>query len=542
MPLVDAATLDGARLHTDVCIIGGGPAGIVVATELVEEGHEVVVLEAGFQTHDLHRVRDLPRTAAGHAYGSQADTRGRNRGMPYFPLRMSRVRGIGGSTRALKNHGLRSRPLDPIDFEPIVGEGWPLPYGEFASYLAEASSYCGIPGNDLSWEAWNPQFSEDHRAELAMVGFRHGPRETFQLSGIRACESERQRWITSAAATGFEVDATGHITGVRVAARSRTSFTVEARYVVLASGGIDNARLLLANEPLLEHMGPAADHVGRYFMEHLHYVAGHLIPNSPEAGAQIARCFQAQDGQDPWLIASDSVVRAEGLARTAFAAVPSYASSLNPGVSALGRILRSVPYGPFDRSLWSDEVRTALRGATKIPAGAAEQLNPSVSRNVFAVTSMSEQTPNPASRITLSDRKDRTGLRLPVLDWKLSELDISSARRSAELLGDELAAAGLGEFVPAWNVRDGRFPAVTGGWHHMGTTRMSTRASQGVVDANCGVHGVPNLFVAGSSVFRTGGFANPTLSLVALSIRLARHIAQDSTTDRQTPRIRRHAH
>jgi choline dehydrogenase-like flavoprotein len=532
MTLCDGATLAGEGLRTDVCIIGGGPAGVVVATELVKAGHDVVVLEAGSQSHDLHQIRDLPRSVSGHVRGSQRDTRGRNRGLPYYPLRLSRVRGIGGSTRALKAHGLRSRPLDAIDFEPVFGEGWPFPYQEFASYLAQAGWYCGLTGQDLSWDAWNPPFGLNRRAELSMIGFRHGPRETFRLRGLQACGSEGQRWVTSAAATGFEVDAAGHIDRVRVTTRSQESFTVEARYVVLATGGIDNARLLLANESLLEHMGPAADNVGRNFMEHLHYIAGFLVPSSAEAGAEIVRAFRAAAGQDPWLTAGDAVVRTEGLARTAFVAVPAYASSLNPGVDALGRIVRSVPYGPFDRSLWSDELRSVLRGAGKIPSGIAERLNRSVPRDAFAVAAMSEQTPNPASRVTLSDRLDSTGLRLPVLDWRLNELDIGSAQRSADLLGSELAAAGLGEFVPASNRRGGRFPAVTGGWHHMGTTTMSVRPSDGVVDSNCRVHGVPNLFIAGSSVFPTGGFANPTLSLVALSIRLAQHLATSFAADR----------
>jgi hypothetical protein len=272
-------------------------------------------------------------------------------------------------------------------------------------------------------------------------------------------------------------------------------------------------------------------------MEHLHYVAGHLVPSGAAAREEIALSFRTRTELDTWLTASNAVVRAEGLARTAFAAVPAYASSINPGVGALGRILRSLPYGPFDRSLWSHEIQTILRGAGKIPRGFAEQLNPSVPRDAFAVTAMSEQTPNPASRITLSDRRDRTGVRLPVLEWKLNEHDIGSARRSIELLGNELAAAGLGDFVPASNEHGGRLPPVTGGWHHMGTTKMSTRASNGVVDPNCRVHGVPNLFIAGSSVFPTGGFANPTLSLVALAIRLAHHLGRGSRTDEPAPQM-----
>jgi len=526
MSLLDGDTLEGSRLRADFCVIGGGPAGIVVASELANAGYEVVVVEAGTRFYDRHRIQNLFRSVAGHARGAQADTRGSNRGLPYFPLRMSRVRGVGGSTQALKTHGLRSRPLDAIDFEPRLNAGWPLPYDEFTSFLDEAATYCGIPEATILWNASSMPIVPGCASELTVVGFRHGSRDAFGRQGAEAANSIRQRWIISAAATDFFVDTTGHITHVQVNTRSGASFTVEARHVVLAAGGIDNARLLLANQSLLEPMGPAADHTGRYFMEHLHYVAGHLMPDGPDARWEIYRLFNdhGTDELETWLTVGDSTVRAKSLARSVFAAVPAYAGSLDAGVNALGRVLRAVPYGPFDRSLWRHEVGEIFRGATKIPGAIVEQLNPSAARECFAVAAMSEQTPNRSSRITLSDRRDRTGLRLPVLEWRLNEIDIESARHSAEVLGHYFAAAGLGEFVPTWAEADRRPPVFTGGWHHMGTTRMSTHPTDGVVDPDGRVHGVPNLYIAGSSVFPTGGFANPTLSLVALSIRLARHL------------------
>jgi choline dehydrogenase-like flavoprotein len=526
MPVLDGQTLNGVTLRADVCVIGGGPAGIVVAEELSDSGWDVVVIEAGERSYDLHQVRNTPHAVVSHLRGPQAEARGLNRGIPYYPLRMSRVRGIGGSTLALKRHGLRSRPLDAIDFEPIFSGGWPMQYEEFASYLEEAAVYCGIPGRDISWDARSPFFDNRQSNGLSMVGFRHGSRDAFVRYGTRAMESEGQRWVTSASATGFDVDASGHVTAVRAITRSQASFSVEAQAVVVACGGIDNACILLANEQLLSCMGEAADNVGRSFMEHLHYVAGYVIPNGRAAYQEIAHVFDSDDGQDPWLTISDSAVRAEGLARTVYEAVPAYVSSVDPSVSALGRLGRSLPYGPFDRSLWLQELQTALRGGVKIPRSIGDRLSPSVERTCFAVTAMSEQTPNPRSRITLSHRPDRTGLRLPVLEWRLDDFDLKSARRSAELLAGGIASADLGEFVSVWDRPGDREPVFTGGWHHMGTTMMSRKPSDGVVDPNAAVHGVPNMFIAGSSIFPTGGFANPTLSLVALSIRLARHISR----------------
>ena len=526
MPELDGQTFDGVTLRTDVCVIGGGPAGIVVATELSDSGWDVVVIEAGDRSPDVHRVRNIPHAVVSHLRGPQSEARGLNRGIPYFPLRMSRVRGIGGSTLALKRHGLRSRPLDAIDFEPIFAGGWPMQYGEFAPYLEEAAVYCGIPGKEHSWDAWSPFFGDHQSGGLSMLGFRHGSRDGFVRRGTRALESDSQRWMTSASATGFDVDASGRVTAVRAMTRSQGSFTVEAQAVVVACGGIDNARILLANEQLLSCMGEAAENVGRNFMEHLHYVAGYVIPKSRGAYEEIAHIFDPRDGQDPWLTISDSAVRAEGLSRTVYEAVPAYVGSVDPSVSALGRLGRSLPYGPFNRSLWSHELQTVLRGGVKIARSIRDRLSPSVERTCFAVTAMGEQTPNPRSRITLSNRLDRNGLPLPVLEWQLDDFDLKSARRSAELLGRGIASADLGEFVSVWERSEDRGPVLTGGWHHMGTTMMSRKASDGVVDPNGAVHGVPNLFIAGSSVFPTGGFANPTLSLVALSIRLARHISR----------------
>jgi choline dehydrogenase-like flavoprotein len=327
---------------------------------------------------------------------------------------------------------------------------------------------------------------------------------------------------------GFLTDATGHVTAVEARARSGAPMLVEARAFIIATGGIDNARLLLAAPEVLEIMGPAGNNVGRFFMEHLHYVAGHIVPSSARVFDEMTHFFGNKDGQERWLTASDTVVQRKRLTRTAYSAVPTYSGSLAPSVNALGRFARMFPYGPFDRELWMNEARTVLGGAGAIPGAMAERLRPSTARTHLAVAAMSEQSPNPDSRITLSTRRDRTGLPLPELDWRIARRDLESMQHSGEILGRAVVEAGLGEFVPSADSEHGRPPPLTGGWHHMGTTRMSAEAADGVVDQNCRVHGLENLYVAGSSVFPTSGFANPTLSLVALAVRLARHVASET--------------
>jgi choline dehydrogenase-like flavoprotein len=133
-----------------------------------------------------------------------------------------------------------------------------------------------------------------------------------------------------------------------------------------------------------------------------------------------------------------------------------------------------------------------------------------------------EQVPNPDSRLTLSDETDALGQRRLKLDWRFTELDWRTLRRSHEVIGMELGKGGLGRFRMDVSEIPNEWPEQTrGAHHHMGTTRMHDDPKQGVTDGNCRVHGVANLWIAGSSVFPTGGYANPTLTLVALAIRLA---------------------
>jgi choline dehydrogenase-like flavoprotein len=145
----------------------------------------------------------------------------------------------------------------------------------------------------------------------------------------------------------------------------------------------------------------------------------------------------------------------------------------------------------------------------------------------FHLMTRQEQAPNPDSRVTLSAEKDALGMPRAKLDWRMTELDKRSIRAFYQLLGTEIGRTGMGRVqIRDWLLDDDRtWPSsISGGWHHMGTTRMHADPRQGVVDVNCRVHGLGNLYVAGSSVYPTAGAANPTLTLVALSLRLSDHL------------------
>jgi choline dehydrogenase-like flavoprotein len=137
----------------------------------------------------------------------------------------------------------------------------------------------------------------------------------------------------------------------------------------------------------------------------------------------------------------------------------------------------------------------------------------------YVVVYFCEQPPDPASRVTLSHDTDRLGMNRLHLHWHIGDSVLRSLERLQAILRQRIEAAGIGRLEEAHDV-----PAFTDASHHMGTTRMSAAPGTGVVDTDCRVHGMENLYIAGSSVFPSAGYANPTLTIVALALRLAAHI------------------
>jgi choline dehydrogenase-like flavoprotein len=523
--IIDAETIEaGATLRADVCVLGAGPAGLSIAQELNALGLSVVVLEAGGVPYDRHDRRMWPHSFVDHIKGSQALTRGYSDGEPYFPLRMSRARGIGGSTNALKAHGLRARPLDPFDFESRSGASWPIDYEEVDQYVARAMTWCGLDG-DLHpgvWEA-SPAIPGDQRLERLTI--LDGPRDAFSGIAYDEATTSAVRMLTYAVAVDLKLRG-GTFDRVLCLTSGRRPFAVDADRCVVATGGIDNARILLASSEVLAAMGGSAENVGRYFMEHPHYAAGYILPSSPDAVEQINSLLQAPDGAETVVALHDDLVRENGLFRSVFELAPVYREAVDPGVRAAGSLMRIVPFGPFKGRGRADQIAAALRGSRSLVKATRARLAPSREKDAFALLTMSEQPSVASSRVRLSDRRDTSGLPLPILHWEVADEEFVSMRRTLRVVGDIVESNGLGEVRSIWDQGVTRPPVVHGGWHHMGTTRMTEDPNVGVVDRDCRVHGVEGLYVAGSSVFPTGGFVNPTLTLVALGLRLADHLGR----------------
>ena len=281
----------------------------------------------------------------------------------------------------------------------------------------------------------------------------------------------------------------------------RRPLRLTARLFVLCAGGIENARLLLASRSdRPAGLGNQNDLVGRYFMEHP-VVSGRLLPS--RRGTQLALYLWHRKPKATLLgglcLPRDVMAR-EQMLNVAF-------------------WLHTRKMDEFERSLYHS-ARELDAADSETPEAVAEPPG-------YSLQSIVEQAPNPDSRVLLAEEVDALGMPRVRLDWRLGALESHSLRRAYEWLGRELGRTGIGRVSFSLPEGDAWSELIEWGFHHMGTTRMHSDPRRGVVDPDCRVHGVPNLYVAGSSVFPTSGAANPTLTIVALALRLADHLRKE---------------
>ena len=542
--LTDSRTIpDGTQIQTDICIIGGGVAGLTLARELARHALDVWVLESGGIEHD-DKVQVL--------------SRGEISGLPYDPLDVTRLRRLGGTSHLWKldlpNGGIGARllPLDQIDFEARKGvpySGWPFTKRTLDPYYARAHEVCGLERDTYDPDHWEEPPGRPHLdatlSKLRTTIFQLGDRESFTGDIIRTLsEADKVTTAYYAQVTQVRLDeSNARVSEVQVARMDGgEGFSVSATVFVLATGGIENARLLLAwNRTHQDRLGNQHDLVGRFFMEHPKFRPESWLfvtSSDNELKKRIAFYLPHEAKGTPimgQLGASPELLRRE---QTLNFCASFHPRSFVPDVVTSLRSLRS---GAAVRKGWrmvGYQVKRLLTHLDQLPVVVQRRLRQRLRSSdeaardrfgAFVLQCVMEQCPNPESRVLLTERKDALGLNLPRLDWRLTELDRVAMDHAYRVVNEEVSRLGL---ATRRGDEDATIiPESFGfGHHHMGTTRMDPDARQGVVDEHCRVHGVKNLFVAGSSVFPTSGHANPTLTLIALAIRLADHIA-DTTRD-----------
>ena len=544
--IIDSRSLPANEtIETDVCIIGAGTAGITLAREFIGQEFKVCLLESGGLKPDQE---------------TQSLYWGKNIGHPYFSLDTARSRYFCGSsnrwwiTLGDNCFGARMRPLDEIDFEKrdcVPYSGWPFRKSHLEPFYERAQAICKIEPSTFDVNYWeNPEktprlpLNEDR---VKTVIFKFGSQEPFTNNYPQEV-IQAGNIVTHLYANAIEIetdDTTRTVTRLRVACLQGNKFSVSAKIFILAMGAIEIPRLLLlSNKKQSSGLGNQHDLVGKFFMEHLHFWSGIFVPTNQNIFKSTALYNNIHRINNVPILGklalSEELIHREKLLNYVTALVPTiamysslahvfYPSIVSESVRSF-RALRSQIFGGKLSKDVGKYLKNIINDIDNIKTTANHNIKRRLIRTFnkkkikfFRLESMSEQIPNPESRVILSTDCDLLGQNCVHLDWRLSPIDIQSAIRTQEILDQELRNAGLGRLYIELN--DETPPEViTGGWHHMGTTRMHVDPKRGVVDENCLVHGISNLFIAGPSVFPTSGYANPILTIVALTVRLAEHI------------------
>ncbi len=524
---IDCAREAPEAVTADVAIIGSGAAGQAAARRLLARGCSVVLIESGGFDHD-EAAADL--------------NRGDIVGQEYHPLEQSRLRFFGGTTAIW---GGRCAEPDAIDFERrdwVPHSGWPFGPAEIHAYMGEARALLGVGEVDTA-RLPRPALLQRLSSEELDVGWWSFDRvfDRFTIDRARDLQSD-PRCTLLIHATVREVMLAGDACSVErleVRTASGRAIDIRARHYVLAAGGIENPRILLASNSVAANgIGNAYDLVGRYFMEHPHGRGGRIVGRADWRWLS-AFAKRRVNGIEvaPALTPSEALQRREGLLNSSLTiAVRQPEAGSHPlAKRAYLHVKHRTAPNRRGRSLWK-ATKQLVRGYTGLTGPFHPWLMKRMNDLDLALVVRAEQAPNPDSRVKLNGQRDATGMPRVALDWRLSAIDVDSVAGLVSALNWEALRLGLGSVEPAGWLADPEKLWVSdelisahpiGGFHHMGTTRMANDPRRGVTDGWGRVHGLPNLHVAGSSLFPTGGWANPTLTILALALRTADRIADE---------------
>ncbi|HWJ34686.1 MAG TPA: GMC family oxidoreductase [Steroidobacteraceae bacterium] len=537
---------DGHVLSSELCIIGAGAAGITLAMDLANSGMDVLLLESG-------GMRSEKNTQALYE-GDVADLR------LHSPPDRYRQRRFGGTTTIW---GGRCMPFDAIDFEHrdfMPNSGWPIDRAALAPFYPHANRIC--EAGDFAYTV-GETFTRPLRPMIegfTGVNFTTDTLERFSCPtdfGARYGRELRAapniRVLLHANVTALRLNSEGnHVDSVVARTLTGRTTTVRAQQFVLAAGGLEVARLLLASRDVQSAgIGNQNDMVGRYYMCHLAGTVGALSINRP-----LGAVWNGYDVSDDGIYCrrrialTPSAQHQNGIGN--FIARLHHPRITDPNhgnaiLSLLYLVKNVIPYEYRKRlhggerttvAMWLKHVRNVVSGPFDAFGFAWHMLKdrklanrkfPSIiikpKTNLYSLDFHAEQQPNPASRITVDREFDALGVPRIHIDWRYTPLDLHTVSRSIQMLAQELRAGGLGELVydPATLESEMTRYGAYGG-HHIGTARMGNDPRTSVVDANCRVHGVENLHIASAAVFPTSSQANPTLTVVAFSLRLAQRM------------------
>lgn len=493
----------GSEIDTELCIVGAGAAGITIAREFANRGVQVCLLESG----GLNVDPDVSALGKIESVGRDYD------------VEFCRLRYFGGTANHWGGHCV---PLEAIDFEKldwIEYSGWPYNLAELLPYYKRAHDTLGLG-----------DFNYDALAIAKELGLRTFPFNSTRVKTVVSrynavrfglkygdlldrAENISVYLYADVSSIDLKPDGQSEVSGVTVKTLAGSKFSIRANHFVIAGGGIENARLLLlSNSARPAGLGNHSDLVGRFFQEHLMYSSGYILAKENHETLS----FYGSEIPYGGIKVRGHIALPENQVRKL--KIPKFRSEIHIS-SNLKRAAKRVKRG--DLSI--RDVLTLLESPVASQRGFFDNIWPEP--NFYELNNYVQQVPNPNSRVTLSSQRDALGRNLSTLDWRLLPIDKEGIVKAHKLITEEVGRSEFGRmFIEMPDDEDKILDGAAGGNHHMGTTRMDKDPNFGVTDENAKVHFVDNLYVAGSSLFPTGGWSNPTLTIVATSIRLADHL------------------
>jgi choline dehydrogenase-like flavoprotein len=512
----DARIIENNTLiQGDICIIGAGAAGISIAMEFINTPYKIILLEGGGFEYE-ERIQELYE--------------GKTTGQPYYPLKSTELHYFGGTTG---HWGGMCSLFDPIAFQKrdwVDKSGWPINQETLLPYYKRAHINLDIDVFEFDLNYW-----QNKEPSLISIPFdkeyvwtkiwKFSPPTRFGSKYKDAIVNSKNIHLYTYANV-VDITANENISKVNtVTVKNYTGkkHQVSAKCFVIACAGIQNARVLLAaNKQSPNGLGNSNDLVGRYFMEHLELKSAELWV-SPKSELKLY-----MGNENPRVRGELAIMPKKQEEYQILNGIVSFTALENKTPNYIDTWKNSDP-----RENLKNPSLPAYKTLYHKVKSYFKSIVPDTKNNLhqaFQLTLRMEQAPNPLSRVTLSDEKDELGVPRAALNWAFTSLEKKSICKIYEIIGQQAGATGFGRIKflkELWDENDKTVPSTTsGGWHHMGTTRMSNDPKNGVVDADCKVHGIYNLFIAGASCFTTGGGVNPTFTLVALSIRLADHLKE----------------
>jgi choline dehydrogenase-like flavoprotein len=515
-----------ASISSDICIVGSGAAGITIAKEFLGTRHTVVILESG-------GLEAEPETQK--LYDSEIV------GLPHTNFQEGRARIFGGTTTLWGGQALR---FDPLDFQKrswVPYSGWPISRQELDPYYARADRVlqidASIPYEDLCASSRVEPPGFDH-TKLGAECSQWSPRPNFGKEYRDEFKrADNISVILHANVTGIiSNQAATSVDNIEFRTLAGKKGTAKARWYVICCGGIETARLLLASDRIEScGIGNRNDLVGRYYQEHPLLWYGKLQTTNRKRLQDLNESFYKRSLKYFPIITLSERLQAEKELLNIQGSM-SFENAPDSSISAMKALYRAVIAKSCPEFR---ELRRLISSALSQPRDLfalnyrffiqRRSGTPKVGPITFGA--QCEMAPNPNSRVMLSENRDHLAMRRVKLDWRLGELERRTASEYIRTIANEFERLGLGTYDlrQATSLDNTQWlELVHDSAHHMGTTRMHETPQLGVVDPNCKVHGITNLFIGSSAVFPTSSRANPTLTIVALCIRIADRLKQIS--------------